>query len=290
MRQLIVNADDLGADEARDDGIFEAIEAGVVTSVSILPNGPTSHHALQRLRSLVSTNVSPGIHLNLSEGRPVSSDLKLLIGPDGCFWGKARTQQLLMREKDSVLQAEITEEIFSQIRVLRDEGIEIRHLDGHQHVHVFPAVLKVAGEAAEKCRIPWARIPEEPPPSRNHELPDGLLREGQFFSRLAEAARVRWRGANMQTTDHFRGLYFKGRIGPSLLQEFVLALPEGLTELMVHPGRVPHSPTPSPFSNFSTLEREQELEALMHKSFGAALSKHGVSLVPFSIGGPGCAS
>jgi predicted glycoside hydrolase/deacetylase ChbG (UPF0249 family) len=28
MKQLIVNADDLGADEARNRGIFEAIEAG----------------------------------------------------------------------------------------------------------------------------------------------------------------------------------------------------------------------------------------------------------------------
>jgi D-alanine-D-alanine ligase-like ATP-grasp enzyme len=40
MRRLIVNADDLGADEARNEGIFEAIRAGVVTSASILPNGP----------------------------------------------------------------------------------------------------------------------------------------------------------------------------------------------------------------------------------------------------------
>ncbi len=39
MKSLIINADDLGADEARNRGIFEAIEAGRVTSVSILVNG-----------------------------------------------------------------------------------------------------------------------------------------------------------------------------------------------------------------------------------------------------------
>ena len=39
MKSLIINADDLGADEPRNRGIFEAIEAGRVTSVSILVNG-----------------------------------------------------------------------------------------------------------------------------------------------------------------------------------------------------------------------------------------------------------
>ena len=51
MRRLIINADDLGADEARNEGIFEAIEAGVVTSASLLPNGPALGHALERIRS-----------------------------------------------------------------------------------------------------------------------------------------------------------------------------------------------------------------------------------------------
>jgi len=40
MKRLIVNADDLAADEARNAGIFEAIAQGRVTSVSLLPNGP----------------------------------------------------------------------------------------------------------------------------------------------------------------------------------------------------------------------------------------------------------
>jgi predicted glycoside hydrolase/deacetylase ChbG (UPF0249 family) len=282
MRQLIVNADDLGADGARDDGIFEAIDAGVVTSVSLLANGPTSHDALRRLRSLGSTNVSLGIHLNLSEGKPLSSGLKLLTGPDGCFWGKARTQQLFISRGDSILAREITEEVSNQIRVLQDEGMEIRHLDGHQHVHVFPAAIRVVLEAAEKHRILWMRIPEEPPsPAQHHGCPDDLLNEGRFFSRLAGAARAQLQGTSVRSTDSFRGLYLKGRINVPLLQEFAGTIPEGLTELMVHPGRVSTDRSPGPFSNFSTAEREQELEALMDKGFRAALSKHEIELTPF---------
>ena len=282
MRQLIVNADDLGADGARDDGIFEAIRAGVVTSVSILANGPTSRDALRRLRSLGSTNVSPGVHLNLSEGKPLSPRLKLLTGPDGCFLGKARTQQLLVSRGDTILAGEIAEEVSVQIRALQDEGMEICHLDGHQHVHVFPAAIRVVLEAAEKYRIFWMRIPEEPPsPPQSHECPDDLLKEGRFFSHLAGTARAQLQGTSVRPTDYFRGLYFKGRINAPLLQEFAGTIPEGLTELMVHPGRVADGRSSGPFSNFSTVEREQELEALVHKGFRSALSKHGIDLTPF---------
>jgi predicted glycoside hydrolase/deacetylase ChbG (UPF0249 family) len=282
MRQLIVNADDLGADGARDDGIFEAIQAGVVTSVSILANGPTSHDAMTRLRSLGLRNVSPGVHLNLSEGKPLSAGLKLLTGPDGFFLGKAQTRQILLSRGDTILAREIAEEVSCQIRALQDEGMEIRHLDGHQHVHVFPAAIRAVLEAAEKHHIPWMRIPEEPPsPAQSHECSDDLLNEGQFFSHLAETARVQLQGTCVRSTDYFRGLYFKGRINAPLLQEFAGTIPEGLTELMVHPGRVARCRSSGPFSNFSTVEREQELEALVHKGFRAELSKRGIDLTPF---------
>ena len=88
MKRLIINADDLGADEARNAGIFEGIQAGTVTSVSILPNGPALQDALNRIHSGSFRNVSWGVHLNLSEGKPVSTGISLLLGPDGMFQGK----------------------------------------------------------------------------------------------------------------------------------------------------------------------------------------------------------
>ena len=97
MKRLIVNADDLGADEARNVGIFEAIREGRVTSASLFPNGPAFEDALHRIRSLGRTTVSFGVHINLSEGKPVSPDLRLLTGPDGSFPGKTSTHSLLMR-------------------------------------------------------------------------------------------------------------------------------------------------------------------------------------------------
>ena len=48
--------------------------------------------------------------------------------------------------------------------LIQDAGIQVDHLDGHQHVHILPAVVRAAAEAANAHGIPWVRIPEEPCP------------------------------------------------------------------------------------------------------------------------------
>jgi predicted glycoside hydrolase/deacetylase ChbG (UPF0249 family) len=282
MKRLIVNADDLGADEARNAGIFEAIREGSVTSVSLFPNGPALEDALHRIRSLGRTSVSFGVHLNLSEGKPVCPDLRLLTCPDGSFLGKTSAHRLLMRSGNQALQREIAREMSAQIKVLLDSGIQIHHLDGHHHIHAFPAAIVAAVRIAQEHKVPWIRMSEEPPPQHSTDsLPGGLMEEARRFSEIARTARQHLKETGISTTDHFRGLYLKGRLSLSTLNDLLQTLPVGLTELMVHPGRIPMTPPSGPFSGFSTPEREHELETLLHKDFRLALSKAGVTLTPF---------
>jgi len=282
MRQLIVNADDLGADEARNAGIFEAIREGSVTSVSILANGPALEDGLRGITFLGNKKISFGIHLNLSEGIPLVSGLRQLTGPEGCFLGKARTHELLSEPRDRDLEGEIQQELDAQVRVLEKAGIPISHLDGHQHVHLFPAAVRAAVNLARGHRIPWIRLPQEPDPDpENARIGFPLLQEGRNFSGMAKATRVHLNETGIRTTDHFRGLYLKGRFSLSALIDSLENLPEGLTELMVHPGRVPPTPTSNPFSQFSTLDREKELEFLLGIKFRMALAERGIDLVPF---------
>ena len=282
MKQLIVNADDLGADEARNSGIFEAIEAGVVTSVSLLANGPALDDALRLIRSMGSSKVSLGLHLNLSEGKPLLSDLRILVGPDGSFLGKAAAHRLLMQDGDTALRKEVSRELSAQIEILRNTGIGIRHIDGHQHVHVFPAVRRTVVQEAEGHGIPWIRIPEETFPSdQRNEIPTPLREEALLFSEMARTAHPEFNGTRIRTTDHFRGLFLKGRLSFLTLEKVLRILPSGLTELMVHPGQVPAAPLKSPFSTFSNRDREQELEALLSQEFREILEIENIDLTPF---------
>ena len=277
MRRLIVNADDLGADEARNEGIFEAIRAGVVTSASILPNGPALGHALEGIRSLGLSKVSCAAHLNLSEGKPLSGGLSRLAGPDGNFLGKAAAHRLLMTAGDAALAGEIAQECGLQIRRLLDAGIDVTHVDGHQHVHVFPAAIRAVTETAKGLSVRRMRIPDEAFPSGAELQADGM-EEARRFAALGREARKRIAATGIATSDHFRGLLLKGRLDLEGLLELIGALPDGTTELMVHPGRVPAK---APFSAFSSTDRERELEALLAPRFRLALESAGVILISF---------
>jgi chitin disaccharide deacetylase len=281
MKRLIINADDLGADEGRNEGIFEAIRAGVVTSASILPNGPALDHALEQIRSNGLERVSFGVHLNLTEGRPLAEGLARLTGPDGNFLGKAAAHRLLMTKGDAALQSAIASEAALQIDRLLDASIGITHVDGHQHVHVFPAVLRTFAEIAKSRGIRRMRIPDETVASCDETVPADLLEQARCFSALGKAARARLDGSGILAPDHFRGLLLKGRLSVETLVAAIEHLPDGLTELMVHPGRVASASATGPFAGFSTMDREREIEALLDPSVRRALKRSGVLLTSY---------
>lgn len=281
-KRLIINADDLGADEGRNTGIFEAIQAGMVTSASILPNGPGFMDALERIRSSAIKNISWGIHFNLSEGKPVSTNPLPLLCPEGMFLGKVSTYRLLMEKGEQNLENEIRQELDAQIGRLKASGIPLSHMDGHQHVHVFPAVLKPMIRVARTHHIPWVRIPDEPEPvSPDMSLSSSIREEARFFSQLGEIARPIILASGLHTTDHFYGLYLKGHFSIQRVESLLRSLPDGLTEWMVHPGRFLERVPKTPFSGFSTLDREQELEILLNAKLRLILKEMQVNLTPF---------
>jgi len=283
MKHIIINADDLGADEARNEGILEAIRAETVTSVSILANGHALEDALQRIRSLGPSRISFGIHCNISEGKPLSTGLRILTGPDGSFLKKAAALRLLMQDDNEALEHEIALELDMQIKILKDAGLHLTHIDGHHHAHVFPAAIEAVCAAAGRHGIPWVRIPDEPEPIfREDTIADSLIEETGTFSSVARSARFHLKDTGLRAADHFRGLYLKGRISLPLMQRTLEKLPPGLTEIMVHPGRAfTDNLTAGPFSSFSTVDRERELDVLLSEEFRLTLSHIGVIIIPF---------
>jgi len=284
---LIINADDLGADQARNEGIFEALEAGVVTAASILVNGNAFQNAVQRIVSTPIDHVSFGVHLNLTEGRPLSTGLKRIADADGLFHGKAAGQKLMMTRNDKTLEEDIIKETAAQILRLKQAGVRIDHLDGHHHIHVFPAVTDIAVKTAVTFGIPWIRIPDEPYPAEILHPKDPILElEAQHFSLLAAAARPTIKESSMQMTDYFRGLYLKGRLSLNNLDTMLQTLPPGLTEFMVHPGRMPIKAASGPFSSFSNRDRQEELTVLKDPGFRVMLNRYHIQITHFPEAAP----
>src|SRR6266567_5686122 len=99
MRNLIVNADDLGWTQGVNRGIVEAHRNGIVTSTSLLANGYAFEEGVQS--ALQFPRLGIGVHLNLSDGKSVApaGKVKSLLDENGNFSGGPETLLFRLTEK-----------------------------------------------------------------------------------------------------------------------------------------------------------------------------------------------
>jgi predicted glycoside hydrolase/deacetylase ChbG (UPF0249 family) len=153
VRGLIVHADDFGETEEITRGISAGIEAGVITSTTIMANMPGTCFALGEVKRL-GREVSFGLHLNLCEGRPLTT-CPSLTREDGTFRPKrelalhALTRRLSLRE--------VEREVEAQAGLLADAGVRLSHIDGHKHLHQLPVVSAAVVRTAERYSLERVR-------------------------------------------------------------------------------------------------------------------------------------
>ena len=201
---LIINADDLGYDPAVTRGILEAMNQGVVSSTTMIVNGPHSEDAGKKVHGTV---LGIGLHVNLARWQPVSKVPKYLLGPDGGF----------VEGKIVELPVEVVEhETLAQLERLKAlTGRAASHLDVHKHLHKNPLVLEGIGRVALKLKLPLRSIDA---PMRRTLRERGVVTNDAFIGDAGEQAY--W------TTERLR--------------THLWALPtEGSVELMCHPGYAP---------------------------------------------------
>jgi predicted glycoside hydrolase/deacetylase ChbG (UPF0249 family) len=257
MRLLLVNADDAGLHPASDAAILRCAESGLVRNATLIVGGPS---ARPFLRDAPAAGLDVGLHVNLTGGRALAGPASTLTDAEGRFiqpkvevWKRAVAGEL---DPDQVRA-----EIEAQLDAFRASGLEPSHVDGHNHVHLFPAVRACLAELLPDV---WFRTPVEWG-CREDQLP--LL--GPDLRRWAEQRDGPW-----SRTEAFAGHLFHG--APTV-EAFVSALDEkaATTEFMVHPGRRPGSP----FGD--SADREREVEVLCSKELRVALAARGFEPITF---------
>ena len=155
--QLIISADDYGRSAAVNEAIIKAAALGVVTSTSVMVNMPASER-VSELRQ-VSKDISTGLHLNLTEGRPVlaPSCVRSLVDESGNFLGLRRFVARILTM--AISQNELRLEIAAQIARCRRLAGRVSHIDSHKHIHVIPGVLRPLAEVARDNGIERIRAP-----------------------------------------------------------------------------------------------------------------------------------
>ncbi|PEB40853.1 chitin disaccharide deacetylase [Bacillus pseudomycoides] len=149
MIRLIVNADDFGLTEGTNYGIIEGHVNGIVNSTTMMMNMPGTEHAVCLAKEYKTLGV--GVHLALTAGKPLLTDVPSLVGEDGLFH-----KQSVVRE-GNINPEEVEREWMAQIEKFLSYGLKPTHLDSHHHVHALPILHDVLERLAEKYNVPIRR-------------------------------------------------------------------------------------------------------------------------------------
>lgn len=263
--RVIVHADDFGETVEITRGICTAIEAGAVTSTSIMANMPGTEDALRRVPALAA-RASFGVHLNLCEGQPLTPGHSLM-DKNGRFFSKRR---LFLRSVSGRLSAnELESEITAQIACVHDAGIHISHVDGHKHLHQLPMVDAAVARVLPRFGIERVRV------TRLARLeavlkPATLVREVLAWKAAATFRRAQLRSprrvVDLQTVMRRGGRPENGALWDAT----------GVVELFCHPGTAL-----ADIEKPGSCQRHAELEYLLSEGFRQVLKSGGVRLVSY---------
>jgi predicted glycoside hydrolase/deacetylase ChbG (UPF0249 family) len=146
-------------------------------------------------------------------------------------------------DRDAVA-AQVEQQLESFVRLL---GQPPTHLDSHQHVHRKEPTRSLLLAAAQRLGIP---VRQQTP---------GLTYCNGFYGQTAT------------------GLPLPDCIGVPALQQLIVALPEGITELGCHPGKG------ADVDGMYRYEREREVQTLCDPRVRATLGQRGVRLTSFRL-------
>jgi predicted glycoside hydrolase/deacetylase ChbG (UPF0249 family) len=238
---FVINADDLGVSRGATLGIVRAHLDGVVTSASLAPTGADYQHAVEITRR-DCPELGIGLHFTLSAGKPVSkpADVPLLVDQQGNFrWEFISLLRTLRLQRSGDLLVQIEIELEAQLQKLLADGVVPDHINSERHVHLIPGIFDKVILAAKRHGIPFVRAGNDISPSllsikhfKPAILSGGLLKfillQGLTYLNKGKRQQVRY-------CNNFASYIFTGRLD-LILKQVLAKSPEGVTEIMVHPG------------------------------------------------------
>ena len=237
MKQLIVNADDFGLHKDINRGIIKGYQEGFITSTSLMVSAPACEEAVE----LAATNpcLGVGVHLTLVGGvKPLlpQEQVSSLLDEQGLFL-PSYVEFAKRFYTGGIKKAELEKELRGQIEKALGLGLNITHLDSHQHTHVLPLVNSLVLDLGIEYNIRRVRIPWESvffSGGYAAGLGRKIGRNGLSF--CSAMAKLKAKNLGYSCPDHFFGMLAGGNLNPELIGNILAHLPEGVSEIMTHPG------------------------------------------------------
>lgn len=281
MKRLIINADDLGLTGSVNRAVLRGFREGILTSATLMVNGTGYAEAIDIVRG--NPGLGVGVHLNILRGKPVLPPERIpsLVGPDGLFL--RRTALLLRRVVGGRVKGrEIAEEFSAQVGKALADGVPVSHLDSEKHLHTL--FIEPAIEAARRHGIHKMRLSRECAAVSASECVTKRFYSSLFIRAYARRAGKLLAARGISHPDHFFGIRRSGAMRPRCLESLIASLPEGTSEIMVHPGRSRSEldALRSVFGGFDISDRcGDELDALVSPGVQEAIRRAGVTLISY---------
>ena len=262
MKSLVVTADDFGNDVAVNLGVEIAHRDGILTAASLMVGAPAAADAIARAWAMPSLGV--GLHLVLVDGTPVLPPERVpgLVDARGRF----RDNMALAGAAMFFLPAtrrQLAAEIEAQFALFAATGLRLDHVNAHKHFHLHPTIAGLIARIGAGYGLRAVRAPIEPgAPS--------------LTDPWAKLVRRRFRAHGTAVPDAVFGLKHSGAMNAARLTTAIAHLPEGLSEIYLHPATRDDYPGHGP-----AYRHRDELVALLDPAVRAAIIASGARLTTF---------
>lgn len=264
-RHVLLHADDFGMNREINAGVMEGLASGWLTSTSLLANAPYREEALRlwrcrpqrdastlghpnaSLQQLVEPERTPpdlGIHLNLTQGRPLTGDAypAALLDSQGYFPGVFALFRATLFSANRY-KAALRAELQAQIEWMCDHGCTPSHVNGHQYIELLPCLADLLPPLLARYEIPRLRWAGESGLWRS-TLAHGNLGAwllGRVKRHFADRAFVSWRAKQLVPSGYmYCGTTHAGRITLDTVRQYLKATRRATTvEIGLHPAAVP---------------------------------------------------
>lgn len=251
---LIINADDLAMNDETSKAIIDSYQSGIVTSSSAFVTFPGAIVNLQHIHKEYP-ELPIGLHLNLTEGKPVlpASEISTLVDKHGNFYSP---DKIISKLADMKID-EVRKEFNAQVNLFLTSGVPLDHINCHHHITaLFTPFHIVMREISVKYQIPMRNpVPYSIYKKMNIKSGGGgsfagkrMITYGIFhpfksiplMKKVGPSAFVEQEKidieAGVKMPDWFIDAFFENATVNDL-NSIIKQLPEGVSELMCHPGR-----------------------------------------------------
>jgi len=248
MKKLIINADDFGWDADTTNTTIALIERGWITSATIMTRCEASELAMDYAR-VAGSRVSFGLHFNIVDHhKAYLAAPNSLVDSDNRF--RPSHRQRLAAMLGRLRRSDIAAELRAQLSELKRHRVRISHLDSHGHLHKFPAIAQAIGPVLTEFGVVKIRRPQN------------LYTRRSFRDVLDYYCALRF--PHYVSTDYF---WTPSHGESAWLSDLHHFLPEGTTEIGIHPGQ-------------AEAWRRSEIEAFF-SSDPKALNSIGIELINY---------